>query len=53
VLGGFTTFSTFGLETWQLMEGGLGWLALTNAGASLGGAMIAVALGVILGRNLA
>src|SRR4029453_6543450 len=35
VLGGFTTFSTFGLETWELVEDGRAMLALANAAASL------------------
>jgi CrcB protein len=53
VLGGFTTFSTFGLETWRLVEDGLSGLAVWNITASLGASLLAVVLGVVLGRALA
>jgi fluoride exporter len=52
VLGGFTTFSTFGLETWELVEDGRAWLALANAVASLVAGLTAVVLGVQLTRQL-
>jgi fluoride exporter len=52
VLGGFTTFSTFGLETWELVEDGHALLALANAAASLGVGIAAVVLGVQLTRQL-
>jgi len=52
VLGGFTTFSTFGLETWRLVEDGLPVLALSNAAASLLGSLVAVVAGAVLTRNL-
>jgi CrcB protein len=52
VLGGFTTFSTFGLETWRLVEEGLTAPAALNAVASLGGSLAAVVVGILLGRNL-
>ena len=45
LLGGFTTFSTFGLETWQLIEEGRGHLAASYAVASL----VAGVTGVVLG----
>ena len=53
VLGGFTTFSTFGLETWELVEGGRAWLAVANAAASVGAGLAAVVIGVQLTRQLA
>jgi CrcB protein len=52
VLGGFTTFSTFGLETWRLVEEGLGAAAALNAVASLGGSIAAVVVGILVARNL-
>ena len=53
VLGGFTTFSTFGLETWRLVEDGLSALALANVAASLVATLSAVVLGVLVGRSVA
>jgi CrcB protein len=53
VLGGFTTFSTFGLETWRLVEDGLSTAALLNVTVSLAGTLAAVVLGVLIGRSLA
>jgi CrcB protein len=53
VLGGFTTFSTFGLETWRLVEDGLGGTAIANIAASFAASLAAVIVGVVLGRNLA
>lgn len=50
LLGGFTTFSTFGLETQRLLEEGSLALAAANAGLSLGGGLLGVLLGLALGR---
>ena len=52
VLGGYTTFSAFGLETWQLVEDGRAWLAAANAVASVGVGVAAVIAGVQLTRQL-
>jgi CrcB protein len=52
LLGGFTTFSTFGMETWQLVEDNALWLALANAGGSLAAGLVAVVLGAVLARQL-
>lgn len=51
LIGGFTTFSTFGMETWQLVEDGAVWLALANAGGSLAAGLAAVVLGAVLARQ--
>ena len=42
ICGGFTTFSSFALETNQLMERGLGWWAALYVALSVTGAMAAV-----------
>ena len=46
VLGGFTTFSTFGLETVILIEKGAAGVAAANVGVSL----VACLAGVVAGR---
>ena len=48
LLGGFTTFSTFGLDTWRLVEDGQGLLAAGNAVASVLAGLAAVVAGVAL-----
>jgi CrcB protein len=50
-LGGFTTFSTFSVDTIVLAERGAPGLALTNAAANLGLALAAAALGMALARS--
>lgn len=50
LLGGFTTFSTFSLETVRLMEDAPGQ-ALLYAGASLALSVGACWLGLVLGRQ--
>ena len=45
VLGGFTTFSTFGLETFQLLRGEKAGLALFYIGLSVMGGILMVAIG--------
>jgi len=52
LVGGFTTFSTFGMETWQLVEDGRGMLAVANAAASVAAGVAAVIAGVQLTREL-
>lgn len=49
VLGGFTTFSTFGWDTWQLLRSGHGWMAAANAVASVLAGVLAVWAGDVLG----
>ena len=48
--GGFTTFSTFELETHALFEDGLWLTALTNVFASLFAGLVAVRLGIVAAR---
>ncbi|WP_322493958.1 fluoride efflux transporter CrcB [Chloroflexus sp.] len=50
LLGGFTTFSTFGYESFTLLNAG-NWLAAAGyVGGSVVGGLIAVVIGVGLGR---
>ena len=53
VLGGFTTFSAFSLELFQLIERRDMWPALTYAGGSLLGGLIAFAIGLYFVRAVA
>ncbi|MGH0031687.1 MAG: fluoride efflux transporter CrcB [Myxococcota bacterium] len=52
LLGGFTTFSTFGMETWQLVEDGRAVAALGNALGSVAAGLVAVIAGVVVTRQL-
>jgi len=52
LLGGFTTFSTFGLESFRLFQEGSGTVAALNIAASVGAGLAAVVLGSALARNL-
>lgn len=51
-LGAFTTFSTFSVETLNLMEAGHPGKALANALVSVVVCVMAAGLGVLAGRNL-
>ena len=51
--GGYTTFSSFSLQTLTLLQGGHFLAALGNAGLSVGLCLFAVWLGYIAGRALA
>jgi len=51
-LGGFTTFSAFGLETWELLQEGQWPLAAAYALGSLALGLTAVAGGIVLARQL-
>ncbi len=50
LLGAFTTFSTFGHETLDLLRGGSWWLALLNVLGSVTVGLLAVMAGRWLGR---
>jgi len=52
VLGAFTTFSTFSMETLNLVEGGQLGKALLNVVVSVTVCMTAAALGVFAARQL-
>ena len=53
LLGGFTTFSTFGLETWRLLADGESLRAFANVVGSVVVGLLAVVAGVRLARWLA
>jgi CrcB protein len=53
VLGGFTTFSAFGLETFELLADGEGSRAVLYVTGSILGGLLAVSLGVLVGRAAA
>lgn len=50
ILGGFTTFSTFSLDTIRLWENGELGLAVTTVALSLGLGLGAAVLGMVVGR---
>ena len=52
VLGGFTTFSAFSLETWSMIERGQALPAIGYIAASVIGSVAALALGLTLVRTL-
>ena len=51
-LGAYTTFSTFSLETYRLIEDGAYGLAFANVVGSVAAGLTAVSAGVVLGRAL-
>lgn len=53
LLGGFTTFSAFGLETWQLLQSGRVGAAVLYALGSVVLGIAAVAAGIVLARGAA
>lgn len=52
VLGGYTTFSTFSLESVELVLHGRALTAVTYSAGSLVAGLLACALGIALGRSL-
>lgn len=51
LLGGFTTFSAFGLESFDLVRQGRIDIALLYSGGSMLGGILAVGLGWLAGKN--
>ncbi len=51
-LGAYTTFSTYTLESFNLLERGQWLLGLTNALGSVLAGLLAVGLGLMIGRNV-
>ncbi len=49
-IGAYTTFSTYMLESWILIEGGSYLPALANLGGSIVIGLVAVVAGLIIGR---
>ena len=52
LLGGFTTFSAFSLQTFRLIEDTAYGAAIANALGSLAFGLLAVTIGVVIGRAL-
>ena len=52
-LGAYTTFSTLMLESWRLWEDGAVALALVNLGGSMVLGVVALVVGLALGRAVA
>ena len=52
VLGAFTTFSTFSMETMRLLESGRTLAALGNAASSVAFCLVATWIGLSVGRQL-
>lgn len=52
LLGGFTTFSAFGFDTWQLVRDGAGGAALLNVVGNVVGGLLAVVAGAGAARAL-
>ena len=51
-LGAYTTFSTYVLESWRLVEGGSIGLAVVNLGGSIAVGVVAVVAGLVIGRTI-
>jgi CrcB protein len=51
-IGAYTTFSTFMLESWRLVEDGATGLAFANLVGSVTLGLIAVFVGLLIGRAI-
>lgn len=49
--GGFSTFSAFTFDLFNLMKNGMYSLALINIAASVGGCLLALWIGFMIGKN--
>lgn len=49
-IGAYTTFSTYMLESWRLVEGGAVGMAMLNLAGSVAIGMVAVVVGLTIGR---
>lgn len=49
-VGAYTTFSTLLLESWRMIEDGAWQIALVNIGGSIAIGMVAVVVGLVVGR---
>ena len=52
ILGGFTTFSSFGLDTFSLMQGGRHYAAAFNVAVQVVVGLLAVAAGYAFGQRV-
>ena len=52
LLGGFTTFSTFSKETWDLFSNGQIFLGMFNVGSHILLCLLGISLGVFLGASI-
>ena len=52
LIGAYTTFSTYMLESWGLIESGSYGAAIANLGGSVVVGLLAVATGLAIGRAL-
>lgn len=51
-IGAYTTFSTWMLESWRLVESGVIALALANLVGSVAIGIVAVGVGLLVGRSI-
>ena len=52
ILGGYTTFSSFSIQTLNLVQDGEWWLAGANIALSVGACLVAVWLGFVLAASI-
>jgi CrcB protein len=52
LIGAYTTFSTYMLESWNLIESGAYGAAIGNLGGSVVIGLVMVSLGLLVGRSV-